>query len=135
MMPHLSGVLWHHPRRYVCDDVLYRGWSGTTMDTLSPRQSGYMCAPGACMLGGHRFEGPQAYWLPTRALCFSALQSCSTRLGWPILLAEALVGIWSARMLRKVARWDLIGLDGSLRAMCLLWAPRSWVPVNSLIKK
>lgn len=101
---------------------------------VSPSIGVHVCL-GACMLGGHHFEGPQAYWLLTRALCFSTLQSCSTGLGWPILLAEALVGIWSACMPCKVARWDLVGLDGSLRAMCLLWAPHSWVPVNSLIIK
>jgi hypothetical protein len=78
------------------------------MDTLSPRQSGYMCAPGACMLGGHVSRahkrtgfrhGPCAS--PPCKVARQGLvgqfssQRRSSESGQPVCLVKLLGGTWS----------------------------------------
>lgn len=107
---------------------------------------GYMRAPNVCVLGGHGSGGPQTYQL-RRGPCASlsrrvaqqglvgrsTSQSCLIGHGRTARLAGFLGRTWSVLLPRRDARWDqsvrpprrvarrdLVGLDGSLRVMGLL---------------
>lgn len=83
------------------------------MDTLSPRQSGYMCAPGACMLGGP--TSVLASEVHVRGCMFRGPTSVlASDAGLVLLrLAKLLDRAWLANSPRRGARRNLVSTYAS----------------------